>query len=708
MSDQKRSNPPPPPFDPSKLSIKKPPGEPPPDYGEAALRWYRFGLKIIPIDPGQKRPAVKWCWSDDLSEEKIHSYWQQHPDHEVGCIVGEGMVVIDADCTEAVAALTTLAWDLGCVANQVHKTRRGEHHFFRLASGIFAKTSGHGGSPDQAIDVKTGRSIVVLPPSTGRSVFIGDAERVDNLVAASQAFIDAIFVHKGQAAPRPPEPMPEPRPNVEPSSEKVAKLTRLLAHVDAGCCREDWLKVLIVIYNVTGGSEEGFEIADNWSSTGKNYTGRKDVLTAWRSFRKDVARPLTIGTLCKMVEAKGLDWQEIVDPFDVIEEDSTQPVEPTTEAIDSCEVVETDVAHPKNPATDVAEASKGEGTILDKFSLTGMSAALEKAAVDQVPILGEVALQGQSTVWYAEPNSGKSLLAMTLTVKGIEAGNINPVKLYYLNMDDTSRGLYEKVTIAEEYNFHMIAEGYQEFSANKFIEIIRELLREEQAEGVVVILDTLKKFVDLMKKDKCSDFSADIRRFVSKGGTVIALAHTNKNKRDGKPVPCGTSDIRDDFDCAYTIDTVSRNNDTWEKVVEFENIKNRGGVALNAAYSYSTRREIDYTSLLLSVRHIDIDQLVPIKQAEQLRSDAELIQVATACIREGVNSKMLLAKAISDRSGVSRSTALGIVERYTGDDPGRHRWQAKRGAHGKLEYVLLEPAPMNGPPVTTLNNEDLF
>ena len=54
--------------------------------------------------------------------------------------------------------------------------------------------------------------------------------------------------------------------------------------------------------------------------------------------------------------------------------------------------------------------------------------------------------------------------------------------------------------------------------------------------------------------------------------------------------------------------------------------------------------------------------------------DADLIGVAITCIGVGITSKMLLARAISERSGVSRGTALNLLERYTGDDPVLHRW----------------------------------
>lgn len=686
MSDPKNSSNNPSPFNPSTFTFKKKPADPP-DYVAAALKWYRFGFKVIPISPESKKTAVYWDpWLDDLSEEAIETYWGQHPTHEVGFIVGDDVVVFDADCHDAIAALTALEWNHGISPSLVAKTSRGEHHFFKKMPGTYVKTTGHGSSPDREIDVKTGRTMVALAPSGGKSLLIEEASEMGELVEATQAFIDAVHVHKGQPIPRPPNPVAEPRPRTEPSSDEVAKLSALINCLDAGCGREEWLRVLIVIFNVTGGSDEGFNLADNWSSTGGNYTGRKDVETAWRSFRPDVANPVGMGTLFHLLKAKGIDPQDILDPF---------------------EICEGEVIEPSEQVAEVAEVSK-EGTILDKFSLTGMSAELEKVAVEQVPILGEVVLQGQATVWYAEPNSGKTLLALKLLADGIEAKKVDPAKVYYLNLDDTSKGLYEKVKIAEDYGFHMLAEGYQGFSAKKFVENLRELIYEDQAQGVVIIADTLKKLVDLMKKDRASDFGTDIRKFVSKGGTFLALAHTTKNRKDGRAVPDGTNDIPADVDCIYVIETVTRDNCSGQKVIAFENRKRRGNVPDEVSYCYSTRRDIGYVGLLLSVHPVNPDQIEPLRQAEQLRSDAELISVAISCITEGTASKMLLAKAISERSGVSRSTALGLIERYTGDNPALHRWQARRGAHGKLAYELLEPAPTDGLSVTRIDNGDLF
>ena len=181
---------------------------------------------------------------------------------------------------------------------------------------------------------------------------------------------------------------------------------------------------------------------------------------------------------------------------------------------------------------------------------------------------------------YASPNTGKTLLILWLLMNAIRQGNINSYNVFYINVDDTPNGLIEKLRLADEYGFHMLAEGYNGFRANDLLNILAELIMNDQAKGVILILDTLKKFTDLMDKRLSSRFSHAIRQFVMRGGTCISLAHTNKHRNsDGKPVYAGTKDIIDDADCAYLMYEINLDVDARTKTVLFENIKARGNVA---------------------------------------------------------------------------------------------------------------------------------
>lgn len=70
-----------------------------------------------------------------------------------------------------------------------------------------------------------------------------------------------------------------------------------------------------------------------------------------------------------------------------------------------------------------------------------------------------------------------------------------------------------------------------------------------EAHGVCVIIDTSKKFIQLMDKKLGADFADGCRQFSMHGGTIVALAHTTKNpNRDGSVRYIGTTDLVEDFD----------------------------------------------------------------------------------------------------------------------------------------------------------------
>lgn len=193
-----------------------------------------------------------------------------------------------------------------------------------------------------------------------------------------------------------------------------------------------------------------------------------------------------------------------------------------------------------------------------------------------------------------------------------------------------------------------------------------------------------------MDKRKASRFGEAARRFTAKGGTIIALAHVNKNKdSDGKSVYSGTTDIIDDADCAYVLDLVTTDEGTHTKVVEFENKKRRGNVVNRVAYSYSIEDGLSYQELLATVSLVDESEIATVKRAEAIKSDTEIINAVIACIGEGVTTKMRLRDAVSEATGISKRAAVKIIEKYTGADPAKHRWTYTVGDKNRHVYALL-------------------
>lgn len=146
------------------------------DFLTAALWWFTFGFKIIPLVPNTKKPTVKWDpWLENLSPRKITSYWEKHPDHELGFILGDDIIVFDADSPMAIAALYDIEEAFDLTPNLIVSTTKGEYHYFSLSSATFAKSDSHSTEKHpERIDVKTGRALVILPPSTGKEVMDND------------------------------------------------------------------------------------------------------------------------------------------------------------------------------------------------------------------------------------------------------------------------------------------------------------------------------------------------------------------------------------------------------------------------------------------------------------------------------------------------------------------------------------------------------
>lgn len=334
------------------------------------------------------------------------------------------------------------------------------------------------------------------------------------------------------------------------------------------------------------------------------------------------------------------------------------------------------------------------GSPFNAYSLRGTAAEFEDRATDAKPLLGEVCLSGQATILYAQPNAGKTLVTLNLLIEAVKGGRIDSDRAYYLNADDSSRGFAEKLNIADQLGIHTLSPGFKGFKAPDLLGLLRRAASGDMARDSLVVVDTLKKFTSLMKKDEASEFGDACRQFVMRGGSVVALAHTAKNANtDGSVRYAGTTDFVEDFDAVYVLKPLDGSPGSLERVVEFRNLKRRGDNPEVAAYAYSTERGISYEELLMSVRSVEPGQLEAFQQIAKQVEDEVVIQAVQACILEGgFAGKMELASLAATKTGVSGKAAMRVVDRYTGNDPVQHRWTFRRVAKGAMVYELLAAA----------------
>jgi AAA domain len=342
-----------------------------------------------------------------------------------------------------------------------------------------------------------------------------------------------------------------------------------------------------------------------------------------------------------------------------------------------------------SPMPNVVASTPSVETPLRQYSLIHSIDELEREAQEQTPLLGQICLKGQATVLYAKPNSGKTLITLKLLLKAIEDSRIEGDSVYYVDADDTSSGVLEKVSILAEKGVHVLAPGFQGFEARQLPKLLEEMIDDGSARGCFVILDTMKKFVSLMDKKQSSGFADIARRFVLKGGTLLGLAHTNKRDGpDGRPIYAGTSDILDDFDCGYMISEVRQSSGSAVRVVQFENLKRRGNVVGTIAYRYNLASDITYRDLLASVSETCPDIVEALQRGAEIEEEQPIIDAIKESIGAGGHGKMEIVGSVSKKFNLPRQAVANVLEKHAGDEADKHLWYFRRGERGLHRYVL--------------------
>ena len=355
----------------------------------------------------------------------------------------------------------------------------------------------------------------------------------------------------------------------------------------------------------------------------------------------------------------------------------------------------------ESPLIEVAQNDVVEHTILDKlreFSLRGDSQQLQQQLEDDVFVMHGMAILGQWTVIYAAPNCGKTLLTIWHLVESISLGVVEANKIFYVNADDTFRGMTEKLLYAERHGFEMLVPGHKGFEASMVLEIMNRLVDAGAASGVVLILDTLKKFTDLMDKRVASKFGVLARKFTAAGGTLVCLAHTNKHKdAEGNSIYSGTSDIADDCDCVYIMERLTNESGLVDVYsVEGRNEKSRGDVSKKVGFTYTRRVGDSYEQLLASVERQDGSEIESIKRARDISAgliaDEEIIEAVIGCLNDGETTKDKLVKSVNKATGQPQPRVREVINARDGTDyMSGHRWTHCKGDNNAQVFSVLHP-----------------
>lgn len=109
-----------------------------------------------------------------------------------------------------------------------------------------------------------------------------------------------------------------------------AQIATALDALPADLDYDSWLNVGMALHHETGGSEDGFETWDEWSSRSPKYTTSEYGYDRWRSFHRGTGQVVTARSLIHMANehGAGIDLHGPAGPeeFDVVADDATTKV----------------------------------------------------------------------------------------------------------------------------------------------------------------------------------------------------------------------------------------------------------------------------------------------------------------------------------------------------------------------------------------------
>ena len=163
-------------------------------------------------------------------------------------------------------------------------------------------------------------------------------------------------------------------------------------------------------------------------------------------------------------------------------------------------------------------------------------------------------VRGHIGAYVAPANGGKTAIFLYICEKLSAMG----LKVLYINVDGSPGDLKRHHKHAKQYGYKVIAPDACDGKSvadviNKFKAIANS---NGRCDEYVFIVDTLKKFVDVIDKRQAKGFYNLARSLSVRGATVCFLGHCNKYKDDeGNSIYEGTADLRNDLDEMIYLDS---------------------------------------------------------------------------------------------------------------------------------------------------------
>ena len=249
---------------------------------DGALAWASQGRPVFPClnlpgAEGHKKPLTPHGFHDATTDKaQIEAWWRKYPNALIGMPTGSpsGIAVLDLDKKNGKDGFAAVPDWQKLSPVSVQTGSGGAHIYFRADAPIRCTTGKNG------VDVRGDGGYVIVPPSAGYSWLSG--HDLSALPQFPAEYRPAEYVGASSEALEADDPA------------VVAAALRAIPNQDVDY--DSWVRIGLAAYAATGGSEEGLEAFDEWSTKSSKYCAQTTA-RRWESFHRSPPDSIGAGTI---------------------------------------------------------------------------------------------------------------------------------------------------------------------------------------------------------------------------------------------------------------------------------------------------------------------------------------------------------------------------------------------------------------------------
>lgn len=339
-------------------------------------------------------------------------------------------------------------------------------------------------------------------------------------------------------------------------------------------------------------------------------------------------------------------------------------------------------------------------SLLRNIAVNDRIEELEMRLAKERDVIPGMITTGTVTLVYAPSGAGKTVWILGNLFQSIRNNLIKGSDVIYFNEDDGAKGVLQKAKMGHKHGMTMITLANSPNPALRTttdaLRLLNAIREEGEADGKIVICDTLKKFAPVLNKGDMREVLHVFREFAAAGGTVILLGHCNKHRSmDGRLIYEGVGDLKADVDNMFGLDPLNDKFAFHQELLVI-NEKDRSQISFEGGFKYKqTSATVGYEESVDSVQFMTADDISDLKEKQKAqinigkaisRYEDEYVLLSSVMKQGRLYAQTELFDMLQDEeinpNGCTKKTLRNCIDLLKGNNLKLER----KGAHGKKYY----------------------